>query len=97
MRRYLNEEEFESICCRCGICCGSEDGDPCEHLRQDKEGKYYCPIYEKRFGIHRTINGTIIRCVPIEEALRSNPELRKQCAYAKAAQKLYQKPKAKKD
>ncbi len=83
MRRYLSEDNFEDICCRCGICCGSEDGDPCENLRTDKDGKYYCSIYENRFATHKTVNGTIIKCVPIEAALRSNPELRKKCSYAK--------------
>ncbi|MCK5306228.1 MAG: hypothetical protein KAJ66_03770 [Candidatus Omnitrophica bacterium] len=77
--------DFEAICQRCGICCGSEDGDPCQHLKKDKDNKYYCDIYQKRFGLHKTVNGTIINCVPIEEALRGREELRKKCAYAKSA------------
>ncbi|MCK4519429.1 MAG: hypothetical protein KAU12_04835 [Candidatus Omnitrophica bacterium] len=75
--------EFEAICQRCGICCGSEDGDPCQHLKKDKDNKYFCAIYQKRFGLHKTVNGILIKCVPIEEALRDKPELRKKCAYAK--------------
>ena len=90
MRGYLAQGAFEDICCRCGICCGSEDGDPCEHLRKDKNGKYYCPIYENRFGEHKTVNGTTIKCVPIEEALRINSELRKKCAYAKFSIKKHE-------
>jgi uncharacterized cysteine cluster protein YcgN (CxxCxxCC family) len=91
MRRYLSKEDFEAICKRCGICCGSQDGDPCEHLKKDDEGKYFCDTYENRFGKHTTLNGTIIRCVPIENALRSNPQLRQKCAYAK----LHNKPRRK--
>ena len=84
MKKLLKVTDYEDICQRCGICCGSEDGDPCIHLRNNGKGKYYCQIYSYRFGLQKTIKNTIFKCVPIEEALRSYPELRKRCAYVKA-------------
>jgi len=47
--------EFEELCIRCGGCCGSFDGDPCEHLRRDDEGTTYCVIYKNRLGWHHTV------------------------------------------
>ncbi len=78
-----NSKEHEALCRRCGICCGSEDGDPCEHLRREKSGEYFCSIYNDRLGMQKTVNGNTFRCVPIEIALKTNPELRKRCAYAR--------------
>ncbi len=63
---------WESLCGRCGACCGAYDGDPCEHLRQDEGKKYYCSIYATRFGMHKTISGKDIRCVPIRDILNSS-------------------------
>lgn len=83
MRRFLKESDYEAICQRCGICCGSEDGNPCIHLKKNEDSKYYCETYENRFGLQKTVNGTLFKCVPIEEALKCYPELRKRCAYAK--------------
>jgi hypothetical protein len=61
-------EEWEAKCTRCGACCGSLE-DPCENLRKDKTNKYYCAVYDKRFGLWHTISGKEINCVPIREKL----------------------------
>jgi len=68
--KALPESDFEAICQRCGACCGAYDGDPCEHLRKGSEGRYFCVIYDHRFGIHHTINGHELECVPITEKLK---------------------------
>ena len=66
------QERWEAKCGRCGACCGAFDGDPCEHLRKDESHKYYCSIYENRFGVHKTISGKEINCVPIRNILHSH-------------------------
>ena len=57
-------------CKRCGICCGSNDGHPCEHLRQNGDN-FFCEIYETRFGIHRTVDGMPFRCVRIQTIIET--------------------------
>jgi uncharacterized cysteine cluster protein YcgN (CxxCxxCC family) len=74
------KEEWESLCKRCGACCGAFD-DPCQHLKKGNFGKYYCTIYSSRFGIRQTITGTKFKCVPIEEILDRNWFGDRQCAY----------------
>lgn len=74
LEQYLNWQElrqslWESMCGRCGACCGIIEGDPCEHLKKQREGRYFCEIYENRFGIHKTITGRTINCVPIRDIL----------------------------
>ena len=79
----LQEESllrFESICTRCGRCCGSKDGDPCAKLRTDSEGKYYCEIYEQRLGPQKTVRDRIFNCVPISEVIKYG-YARPDCAY----------------
>ena len=79
----LKQEEehvkYEALCRRCGACCGSLDGDPCEQLKQDESGKYFCPVYDHRIGMHKTISGVQFACVPIRY-LRPNLPLRS-CVY----------------
>ncbi len=77
----LSEEEFEAICNRCGACCGAYDGDPCEELRRDKDGKYYCRVYKTRLGTHHTIKGLEMECVPIVKKLKETWVGEKKCAY----------------
>lgn len=60
--------DWENLCLRCGGCCGAYD-DPCEHLKRDCEGNFYCEIYTYRFGKHRTLKGEEFNCVPIENIL----------------------------
>lgn len=66
------EKEFEALCIRCGSCCGAYDGDPCLHLKKDKDNKYYCRIYPQRFGERKTISGDDFECVPIREILNDS-------------------------
>ena len=78
----MSQSEFESVCKRCGVCCGSRNGDPCTYLRKDSENKYFCQIYPNRLGLRMTVKGNIFRCIPIEAAIHY-PPIRQVCAYAK--------------
>ena len=61
-------DEWEAKCTRCGACCGSLE-DPCENLRKDQGGKYFCAVYDKRFGKWHTVSGKALTCVPIRDKL----------------------------
>lgn len=63
---------WEAKCGRCGACCGTVDGDPCEHLRKDNNSKYFCSIYEHRFGLRKTVSGKEFACVPIRQILHQS-------------------------
>ena|SRR3989338_1408522 len=63
------EAQWESLCTRCGACCGIVEGDPCEHLEIREDGTYACRIYSNRFGVHKTVAGRTFRCVPIRDIL----------------------------
>ena len=87
MNSYLEylkkkEEEYDSLCKRCGACCGAYD-DPCRHLKKDIYGKYYCEIYEHRFGLRETVSGDKFWCVPIKEIILSSWPRSYLCAYKK--------------
>jgi len=71
----FTKQEFEDICGRCGACCGAYDNDPCIHLKKGEDCKYYCDIYEHRFGFHETVNGNRIKCIPIIKKLGQGPWL----------------------
>lgn len=79
------EELFESYCTRCGRCCGSTDGDPCEHLNVDEKGMYFCDCYEERLGAQKTVSGEAFSCVPILEHIRKKT-LHLKCGYKKYLQ-----------
>ena len=68
--QYLHdqEQEWEARCTRCGACCGALN-DPCENLRKTAEGKYFCSVYDRRFGKWRTVSGKELECVPIRVKL----------------------------
>ncbi len=78
-----SEKELEDLCIRCGACCGSMDGDPCEHLWRDIDNKYFCEIYHNRLGAHKTIYGTKLECVPITEKLHEDWIGQHNCPYKK--------------
>ena len=80
MLKEENFSKFESLCKRCGKCCGSADNDPCEHLSKDAGGMFFCEIYENRFGPKKTVSGKIFTCVPIRDVARDG-YLRPGCAY----------------
>ena len=77
----LTDQEFEDICIRCGARCGAYDGDPCEHLRQDRNGQYYCEIYHTRKGTHYTVMGLEMDCVSIITKLKTSWIGDKYCSY----------------
>ena len=60
----------EDICKRCGECCKTKAGIPCEHLRILGSGTTRCDIYGHHLGWHQTIDGKAIRCVTIETELQ---------------------------
>jgi uncharacterized cysteine cluster protein YcgN (CxxCxxCC family) len=76
------EEEWENLCIRCGACCGAYQ-DPCKHLKKDSAGRYYCEVYENRFGPRETVNGEKFWCVPIKEVLHTWWPASHLCAYKK--------------
>ncbi|MCK4519614.1 MAG: hypothetical protein KAT96_00370 [Candidatus Omnitrophica bacterium] len=82
--KYFEEKdkEWESLCRRCGACCGAYD-DPCLHLKKDKEGKYNCEIYSERFGLKKSIKGEEFNCVPIKEIIKTHWKNDHLCAYKK--------------
>ena len=84
----MKEEAWEGLCGRCGACCGSFDGDPCEFLRIDDAKKYYCEIYRNRFGKHKTCSGAVINCVPIRNILHSSWPGDSCCGYKKDLKRL---------
>ncbi len=75
------EEAFESLCKRCGECCGSLD-DPCSNLIKQQDGTYYCKGYADRIGSQQTVSGKVFNCVSIREHIK-NDSLRQNCAYRK--------------
>lgn len=77
-RKFL---EYEALCRRCGACCGVRDGDPCEHLKKDHKGLYFCDIYDERFGLRKTVSGEPVLCVPIRNMLHKTWWGSAECAY----------------
>ena len=73
-KRWFPPPEFYTAekCKRCGVCCGSTDGHPCEHLRCGDDGAYFCEIYETRLGPHRTVDGLPFICVEIRGLIEAN-------------------------
>ncbi|MDD5427640.1 MAG: hypothetical protein PHI58_00165 [Candidatus Omnitrophica bacterium] len=63
------QRDFESLCLRCGKCCGS-DGDPCANLAKAADGRYTCKVYDRRLGAQKTVSGRDFTCVPIGEVLK---------------------------
>ena len=61
-----SEKAFESICNRCGECCGSKD-DPCQNLAKGDDGRYLCKDYSNRLGPQNTAGGHGFSCVPIRQ------------------------------
>ncbi|MDD5136444.1 MAG: hypothetical protein PHX20_05170 [Candidatus Omnitrophica bacterium] len=61
--------EFESLCLRCGKCCGI-DQDPCSQLAKTPDGRYTCKIYAQRLGAQKTVSGHTFTCVPISEVMK---------------------------
>lgn len=70
--RWFPPPEFykTELCLRCGVCCGSTDGHPCENLRRLDDGSWFCDIYNDRFGPHRTTDGLPFICVRIQAIIQ---------------------------
>ena len=81
---FLEQKElqWERLCVRCGACCGAYD-DPCQHLKKDSQGAYYCKIYPQRFGTRRTTNGESFDCVHIREIMHTHWKNDHLCIYKK--------------
>jgi hypothetical protein len=79
---YFNakEREWEAACIRCGGCCGAFD-DPCIHLCAGPQGKYFCNIYENRFGTRVSIKGERFTCVHITQLIDTHWKNDHLCAY----------------
>jgi len=77
------EKAWESQCTRCGACCGSTSGDPCENLIKTTDGQYGCRIYETRFGERKTISGKTFQCVPLRWIIHQRWEGDELCGYKK--------------
>jgi len=75
------EEEFESVCTRCGECCGSLD-DSCQKLMRLDNGTYFCSDYTNRLVQQKTISGKFFTCIAIREHIAQDT-LRQNCAYRK--------------
>jgi len=88
-RNWFPSQEFytEELCTRCGICCGSSDGHPCERLRLLKDGTYTCEVYQDRLGKHRTVDGEEFICVPIRFVIEHNGGYA-DCRYVQEIQRL---------
>lgn len=78
----VKDQEWESLCIRCGACCGAYD-DPCVHLKGSGPGHYYCDIYERRLGERTTVGGEKFECVPVREILHTWWPGSHLCAYKK--------------
>lgn len=76
------EAWYESLCRRCGKCCGAGEVDPCVHLSESGDGTFTCAVYEKRLGPQRTVSGREFNCVLVKEVLRHDGALN-DCAYRK--------------
>ncbi len=76
---HRKEENFESLCTRCGDCCGAYD-DPCRNLIKLEDGTYFCEDYKNRLGPQKTVSGKEFQCVSIREHIAKG-SLRPRCAY----------------
>ncbi len=76
-------QEHEALCKRCGACCGVLEGDPCVYLKKEADGKYFCDVYDNRFGLRKTVKGEPVLCVPIRNMLNKTWWGRTQCAYVR--------------
>ncbi|MFA6358532.1 MAG: hypothetical protein WCY09_07755 [Candidatus Omnitrophota bacterium] len=75
------QNAYEGRCKRCGACCGSTSQEPCERLKSDAQGKFYCSVYSKRLGLQKTVTGKEFHCVLIRDLGANIPF--PECAYFK--------------
>jgi len=75
LKRYfkyleMKEDEWESLCVRCGGCCGAYD-EPCEHLKKTSKNKFYCQVYTNRLGTRKAVSGEEFDCVAVKKILHT--------------------------
>ena len=70
---YQNEA-YEALCNRCGICCGATTSDPCANLTKRADGTYACGVYDTRHGIQASVSGGMFVCVNIREVITSGAD-----------------------
>lgn len=73
--------QYEALCKRCGACCGAWDDNSCSHLVLSEDNKYFCDIYEDRFGLRRTAKGGFFLCLPVRKILFKSWTGAWQCSY----------------
>jgi hypothetical protein len=75
------DRDAEALCCHCGACCGAFE-DPCEHLIME-QGVSRCRVYADRFGLHRTVSGKPLTCIPIRQKMGTSWPGDERCGYKK--------------
>ena len=87
-RRWFPDKRFytEEKCTRCGVCCGSTDGDRCESLERDGD-LWICRNYAERLGPRHTVNGHPFDCVPIKRVIE-NMGGYASCAYVQEIRRI---------
>ena len=65
------DEAYEAMCKRCGVCCGATTEDPCVNLKKTDDGTYGCTVYQARHGLQRSVNGGMFACVNIRDVIAS--------------------------
>lgn len=73
---------YESLCRRCGACCGAGGPEPCSNLKKAPSGGYYCASYRDRLGIQFTVSGNPFTCVTIRDVIPYGLPY-ENCGYAK--------------
>ncbi len=92
LQQAVQAREWEETCRSCGACCGIVEGDPCEFLAAQDSGKFFCRIYENRFGLHKTRAGKEFRCVPLRDIIHKTWPGDMGCAYKKIQTTKHQIP-----
>ncbi len=82
------QEENESLCKRCGACCGVVENDPCVHLERRPDNTYFCSIYDRRFGTHKTVHGNEFKCVPLRHIVFGFWDGASNCGYKRQMRKV---------
>lgn len=62
--------DHESLCRRCGECCGAGGLDPCAKLKKHMNGEYFCDDYANRHSLQKTVSGRYFTCVDIRDVNR---------------------------
>lgn len=70
---YQNEA-YEALCKRCGICCGATTSDPCANLIKADNNTYLCKVYENRHGPQFSVTGEMFACVNIRDVIASGAD-----------------------